>query len=473
MARPDKYQQLINRFYEPLILLEALGKVRGSLTPRRKERDPEGIRRQFRDDLAFLCEYTKGGDACTAIGIEDRPQCAVYWVAANVDPESTIVPFLISVLEELRNISKLPGDQRQDRTERVATRCIVYAEKKVIKLKRLLSTQISECSRRLEGSTSDLELVDWLQQFERVRDHVALCKLAYELRKSESMKRLKRLSEDPTYHRDPDGRLSPFSQVRHYVGRLAEHIRVPQRLIEELGRLEDLLLNPFQVQVIPVSSCIPPPRQEERDDRGIIDSICIRMLPKDSPDLPNVRAWLTELDRMYHIIERVEDSYKNPNFRPRVHAEIQVLEHFHSRGLTWLDGDRYIGCSKPACFLCHLYLRHHPARPVEPESHRKIYLNWGPPLLAKRAQDESYLHQRDILNKMVEEIRKDALEQIRQRQGPQQWHADSHTAITTTVADAALSSLAALSLQDRAYTSTHAGSFSEQGTHIHTSYTGG
>src|SRR4051812_26128710 len=77
--RLDKYNRLLSRLYEPLVLVYALGPVRGNHTLKRRDKSLQGIRRQFRDDLAFLCEYDKGGDACTAIGIEDRPEGLVYW----------------------------------------------------------------------------------------------------------------------------------------------------------------------------------------------------------------------------------------------------------------------------------------------------------------------------------------------------------------------------------------------------------
>jgi hypothetical protein len=41
-------------------------------------------------------------------------------------------------------------------------------------------------------------------------------------------------------------------------------------------------------------------------------------------------------------------------------------------------------------------------------------------------------HQRDVLNRVIEKIRLDALRQIEQRRGPSPWHPDSTTGITSS-----------------------------------------
>jgi hypothetical protein len=103
--------KLLHRFYEPLGLLFALGKTRGEHThktlPSFEQVDSltvQQLRRQFLDELAFLCDYKKGGDSCTAIALGQTPQHCVYWVAANKCPETLIVPFLIKLLKILEGV---------------------------------------------------------------------------------------------------------------------------------------------------------------------------------------------------------------------------------------------------------------------------------------------------------------------------------------------------------------------------------
>lgn len=101
--------KLLHRFYEPLGLLFALGKARGERThktlPSFEQADSltaQQLRRQFLDELAFLCDYKKGGDSCTAIALGQTPQGYVFWVAANKCPERLIVPFLANLLKILK-----------------------------------------------------------------------------------------------------------------------------------------------------------------------------------------------------------------------------------------------------------------------------------------------------------------------------------------------------------------------------------
>jgi hypothetical protein len=104
----DLSPKLLHRFYEPLCLLFALGKARGERThralPSFEQVDSltaQQLRRQFLDELAFLCDHEKGGDSCTAIALGQTPQHWVFWVAANKSPERLIIPFLIELLKIL------------------------------------------------------------------------------------------------------------------------------------------------------------------------------------------------------------------------------------------------------------------------------------------------------------------------------------------------------------------------------------
>jgi hypothetical protein len=110
--------RLLHRFYEPLGLLSALGKARGEHThktlPSFEQADSltaQQLRRQFLDELAFLCDYKKGGNSCTAIALGQTPQHWVFWVAANKCPERSIVPFLTELLKILEGAHREGDDQ--------------------------------------------------------------------------------------------------------------------------------------------------------------------------------------------------------------------------------------------------------------------------------------------------------------------------------------------------------------------------
>lgn len=70
--RVDPYFRLLSQFYEPLFLLNVLGQTRGEHTTVHSDlSDERSRRRRLLRNLAYVCNYDKGGSSCTAIGLED------------------------------------------------------------------------------------------------------------------------------------------------------------------------------------------------------------------------------------------------------------------------------------------------------------------------------------------------------------------------------------------------------------------
>ncbi|KAJ5817145.1 hypothetical protein N7447_009378 [Penicillium robsamsonii] len=62
--RFDRYQKLLARLYESLFLLKALGQTRGEHTTQLTSPDlPMEKRRRFLQNLAYVCDFKKGGDS--------------------------------------------------------------------------------------------------------------------------------------------------------------------------------------------------------------------------------------------------------------------------------------------------------------------------------------------------------------------------------------------------------------------------
>jgi hypothetical protein len=198
-----------------------------------------------------------------------------------------------------------------------------------------------------------------------------------------------------------------------------------------LNALPDLL-HDFRVRRVPVliKSAMPP-----LDHLTKAEKILIRMLPAKSAELEHYQQAFADMDSRYQVFNRILENYAKPDHNSCVHAEIQVLEHFHAHKMDFASGDAYIACSKPACFCCLLYFRHHPGHVVEPVSHNKIYLNWRPPDFSTSTAIVGPNHLRDILNAMNQEIRKEALRQVHGQIPPKAWRPDSITGITESAQD--------------------------------------
>lgn len=229
------------------------------------------------------------------------------------------------------------------------------------------------------------------------------------------------MEEDRT---GPQSKRSSFAMVKHYLGRLAHHVWASRKLVEDASHLSQLFESYDVCAVEPLSS-VPPPTS---DNHTTLDGILNRML-KSNHERSEIEESLLYMDTQFGIFGQFMK--KHADCEPQVHAEVQVLEYFYKMKLPFAGNDRYIACSKPACLCCKMYFKYHPARMVKPESHNKVWSNWGPPLVEQYSKnDPESRQQRDILNKMTENIRSKAIAQILGHAPPARWHSDSRTGIT-------------------------------------------
>lgn len=268
----------------------------------------------------------------------------------------------------------------------------------------------------------------WLRHFQdRQLDEseiYKICFFAYENRKCTAMRSLESFSQEPTHYAGQDAAHLKWKQLRHLIGRLAHQFRASKHVVSH-GSALLYLLDDCKVSGITPPKTSGAPRLVAGDK--LLDGVLTRMLPKDAKDFPLLRKDLRFMDTNFQIGTRMLDQYQNSNFKPRVHAELQILEHFFLNGLNFEDSDRYIACSKPACYCCELYIRHHHGNFVVPDSHHKIWLNWRPPNVESQGKA-----QEKILNAMIADIRKEALHQIADRRQRNHWRPDSNTGITVS-----------------------------------------
>jgi hypothetical protein len=256
----------------------------------------------------------------------------------------------------------------------------------------------------------------WENELENLAedDLHSLVEFAYTNRHSEFMRQLANLAHEQRYKASEDSLQAKCVSIRHQIGRLGLHARSARALASYTHRMM-AFLESYSVQAVPIpvkTNGRPPPRKSTN-----VEAALKRMLPANAPGFEAYRQALALMDKP---------------FNTTIHAEVQVLHHFDENDKQFAGGDKYIACSKPACFCCHLYFRHHPGGFVEPRSHHKIYLNWQPPgvesdIIGKKNQ------LRDILNLMIADIRRDALGQITERAAPRGYHPDSITGISLSI----------------------------------------
>lgn len=126
MTQAPTRRKVLRRFYEPLLLLSALGQIRGKRIKSESNNDTLSpniakLRRSFVDGLAYICAYEKGSSRVTAVALEKTPQGITVWLAANETVWEKVIRFLEDVLCDIQRISELNDrDSRQREGERTA-----------------------------------------------------------------------------------------------------------------------------------------------------------------------------------------------------------------------------------------------------------------------------------------------------------------------------------------------------------------
>ena len=220
-----------------------------------------------------------------------------------------------------------------------------------------------------------------------------------------------------------------FTRVRHFIGRLGSHIKATSILVRA-GRHCPKLFMDYSIET--VTRCLnftPPSYRSKSSINGIIN----RMVTN-----PQVCEYyqkeLHSQDEKFHLDleQRIRKEYKDPKFKLRTHAEIIILDLFHRKNLRFLDGVRYIGVSKPSCFLCYRYFQAHPLRVQTSGCSNNLYIQWQPPYI----QDGSSAlveEQEDVLNTMIKGIRLFVLDKIVPDYRGMRSHPDSTTGLGTSV----------------------------------------
>jgi hypothetical protein len=241
----------------------------------------------------------------------------------------------------------------------------------------------------------------------------------------------KRSLKGSAYAGTEDSNAGNFTRLRHYIGRLGSHMKAAKVLVAAANRFPAFFDNP-QIECCssPKPATAPPPM----DKRTTLDGIVIRMLPKDHERVLFYQEMLRNMDTKFRIHKRLVREYENSNFLPCVHAELILLEHFYVNRYDFVGGDKYIGCSKPACYCCYHYILAHPGGFAYPAGHNKTYLNWRPPDIADDDL-EGQGRRLDIVNAMLVKIRLSVLEQIEKQSGPHPAHHDTTTGISTSIVE--------------------------------------
>ena len=229
-----------------------------------------------------------------------------------------------------------------------------------------------------------------------------------------------------------------WSDIRHYIGRLGSWTKAAKVLIRGAQRFPQVVEN-AQVKIVePNGPTDLPDKAHIRDVKSALG----RMLPATQSSLvAELNQILEDANSIAQVERQFHEAYSTIN--PRAHAELLVLEHFHLNGFEFVADDKYIGCSKPSCYCCHIYLQCHPGNFTPRPCHGNLWIHWAPPIplpvitqrtgpVGREIRPQEH-HTFKMLQEMVVHIRRDLQEQISSRRPRREKLPDSTTGMSSVI----------------------------------------
>ena len=247
-----------------------------------------------------------------------------------------------------------------------------------------------------------------------------ISKVCYDSRRSDECRSLQ------TRAKQGEPCSSRFESIRHLIGRLNHTMKAVKVVVAASSRIPTLF---DEVQVMRARSPqrSPPPLKPGGPS---LDEIVGRMMSAPT-EIANYRDALRDMDHRFHLSESLQKQCSKLTWKPKVHAELILLDMFWTGNLSFVGQDRYIGCSKAACYCCYHYMKEHPGNFFLPACHNNVHLNWKAPDVFDSADSGQIKAREDILNKMATSVRQEIQAQINERRGPRGRRPDSSTEIST------------------------------------------
>ena len=221
-----------------------------------------------------------------------------------------------------------------------------------------------------------------------------------------------------------------FEQLYKLLCKLGKHITVTRKLFEAAVHLSSDFAKGFTIRTVPSSKLQSLPLTPKE---ATVESTIGRMFP-DSEAQDKFRQRLQSVLNTNDVLEVLQGTRST---KTRVHAELLLIDYFDHHGCSFLNGnDKYIGCSKPACYLCHAYISNHPESYAVPASHQKLYVGWRVPDVDSETTnyERRLKFQEEILLKLINKLRHDLQTEIESDVPRRAFHADSTAGVTSDFA---------------------------------------
>ena len=169
--------------------------------------------------------------------------------------------------------------------------------------------------------------------------------------------------------KDPE---DDFSRLAHYIGRLGATRSSANTVVRAMIKVPALR----KISCIRTVPALETPEvtidQEYTIPYEIVRMICQESTSQNIIQTQYALHAIVDLD--FPLNSQIRTGLASrKKIITRVHAELQIADRFsRDPHMEFVDNDKYIGCSKPACYFCYNWLHNHRHRYVLPATHHKI-----------------------------------------------------------------------------------------------------
>lgn len=164
-----------------------------------------------------------------------------------------------------------------------------------------------------------------------------------------------------------------FSKLAHYIGRLGATRSSANTVVRAMIKV------PALRKISSIRTVKAPDPREVTIDREymspyeIVWAICEHSTSQNPIQIQSALHAIVNLDSPLNGEIRAGLVFRK-SIVTRVHAELQIADKFSrdQQYMKFVDDDRYVGCSKPACYFCYNWLSNHRHKYALPATHHKI-----------------------------------------------------------------------------------------------------
>ncbi|CCF39824.1 hypothetical protein CH063_10551 [Colletotrichum higginsianum] len=409
--------RIVQKFYEPLVLLKALNlemqDAASYVDPDELDnrRDEKHTFQAFVYKLAHACDSVKGDGGATITSVmvlnATASDSVEYWFASNqrTTEELQITGFFIGRILNRAARATLPQDEsllRRDLLDLV----LGFNRERITQYLAAFRVEAEKCLKMC--STQDNE--------EDLRECNMAIRILTALKASDAGEFIAQRARRIRQSGPRDSVIFCWPEMRHMMNRLLAYAQDVEFFLIARRNWPQLFTN-YRVLFLPSSRPIQKPgRQKSMTAEGIVGR-----MTRDEQEITALRDFVREL-RLMNLDQRIRGEYGKKTFAPIVHSEVLLLNKLEKSGGTsperFFNGWVYIGSSKPLCRLCQYFFEEHRSGVEHRSSHENLYISWRVPDVRMSEGELGEESRQIMVDRMLQRIRKDAMNLIRRKVHP-------------------------------------------------------